>query len=93
MCYAQGSTLFKPNGSLERILRVHLVSTSNMCSVVGCVMTLNLKISFNPAFSWNLSTVCIFILGPLELTIPCEVFLLSWSRLLLSGINFSLLYR
>ena len=30
MCNAQGSTLFKPNGSLERILRIYLVSTSNV---------------------------------------------------------------
>ena len=44
----------KPNGSLERILRIHLVSTFKMCSVVVCVMTLNSKTSFNPAFSWNL---------------------------------------
>ena len=28
MCNAQGPALFKPNGTLERILRIHLVFSS-----------------------------------------------------------------
>ena len=85
VCNAQGSTLTKPNGSLERILRIHLVSTSNMCSVVLCVMTLNLKTSLIPTFSWNLrcslnnTAIDVYVLDLISRMLLLQDLFIDWS--------------